>query len=177
MARYRQTTKLTRGVNGRVKRTAQLVLERRPVGQAYDAIAADECCSICGYLACADTCIADSPVPDKLPPGWHADARESGLWRHASDRNVAVAETNCTGDFAWRFWTGGERSFTGHAPTRAKAMARALGFEVFKTADERFHWERGQDESCCRAGAKTLASAELAALDALAWDAQQRCAQ
>lgn len=31
MARYRQVTRLTRGVNGRVKRTAQLVLERRPV--------------------------------------------------------------------------------------------------------------------------------------------------
>jgi len=118
------------------------------------------------------------PVPsraeiDAVPADWYADNRESGLYRHTSCRDVAVAETNADGDMAWRFWgviVGG--TFTAHRATRTEAMCAALGYDTAKITmiHDPYCWRKPNGDF----GDGWFASAELAALAALAFDTAQR---
>lgn len=118
-AKYRQVTRLTRGVNGRVKRTAQLVLERRPV---------------------------------------------------VGDMSAQQSPQSVCADVGIR-WAG-------QSPASATAMAASLGFEVYLVKGDNWQgwcWKRAVDDSCsCDRPYGDFETCELAALDALRFDAGKR---
>lgn len=113
---------------------------------------------------------------EALPGGWTAPVRPYDNYAHVTGAQAWTVPDERQERGAHHWWWAPNAVDPGkRADTRAEAMAAALGFAIGAEHGNQFHWCRPDTRDfCCAEKTTSFATAELAALNALRFDAEQR---